>query len=154
MNRQQLEKLYLVNGIYDYKLRNLEDLINVHGIDAAIVKGYSDLNINDRNAFETFIVKYLNSHGLDHRLIINFTKVYRAYEVDYLIRQEEGDFVFAGEVWNCTNKNTKVRSWGEIKNKNNPETIKSKTDDYLRVEFKEGKYKIWLHIINEGEGWY
>lgn len=154
MNRQQLEKLYSVNGVYDCKLRNLEDLIKIHNLDVKTIKGYSDLNNNDKNAFEIFILKYFNSQGLDNRLILNFTKVYRAYEVNYLIRQDEGDFIFAGEVWNCTNKNTKVRSWGDIKNKNNPNAIKSKTDDYLRVEFKEGKYKIWLHIIDEGEEWY
>src|SRR5665647_2293196 len=43
MNRIQLENLYKVNGLKDYRLRNTEDLHRVHSIDFKAVDGYSKL---------------------------------------------------------------------------------------------------------------
>ena len=39
MNRFQLEKLYEVNGLKDYKLKTTDDLLKTHGIDFKEVAG-------------------------------------------------------------------------------------------------------------------
>lgn len=44
MNRSQLEKLYEVNGLRDYKLKTTDDLLKTHGIDNCSMK--SSLSIS------------------------------------------------------------------------------------------------------------
>lgn len=41
MNRRQLENLYKVNGLEDFRLRNTDDLLKVHGINYKGVAGYN-----------------------------------------------------------------------------------------------------------------
>lgn len=78
MKRDQIENLYLVNGLGDFTLRNLGDLMKVHGINARALEGYSTLLDEDKEAYETFIVRYMNAHGLSYRASICPKKVYRA----------------------------------------------------------------------------
>jgi hypothetical protein len=44
MERFQVENLYKVNGLDDYRLRNTSDLLKVHGIDYRAIRGYDGLD--------------------------------------------------------------------------------------------------------------
>lgn len=159
MEREQLENIYLVNGIGDFKLRNLGDLMKIHGINARATEGFSKLSEEDKKAYETFIIRYMNGHGLSYRSTIYPEKIYRAFEINYLVKEEpSNDYYlnFAGEVWDCTDKNNEfmVKEWGDIEDKNKPGVIAERKDSYLRIELKERKESSWLHITYEGEQWY
>ena len=71
MRREQLENIYLTNGIGDFQLRNLGDLMKIHGINARLIEGFSELSSKDKKSYETFILKYMNMHGLDSRRLFS-----------------------------------------------------------------------------------
>jgi len=70
MNRFQLEKLYEVNGLKDYKLKTTDDLLKTHGIDFKEVDGYTRLDDLNKLLYEKFIVNFLNGLGLDSRMAL------------------------------------------------------------------------------------
>jgi len=158
MDRNQIENLYLVNGLGNFQLRNLGDLMKVHGINARTTEGYSTLSDEDKKAFETFIIKYFNVHGLDYRKYISLLKIYRAFNVDYLVKQEDDSwYVLGGEVWNCTeaNNNYMISSWKDTDEEINGRDItKEINKSYLRIEYQYEDRKEWLHITENGTQWY
>ena len=83
MRREQLENIYLINGIEDFELRSLGDLMKIHGINARKIEGFSELSEEDKKVYEKFIIRYMNGHGLSYRSTIYPQKIYRAFEVDY-----------------------------------------------------------------------
>ncbi len=154
-----MENIYLINGIDDFQLRNLSDLLKIHGINVRTTEGFSELSEEDKKSYETFIIRYMNAHELSYRSTIYPKRIYRAFEIDYLIKEDPTDdyyLKFAGEVWNCNKKNNEfmVNEWGDIASKTKNDVIKQKKDSYLRVELKEGDTNSWLHITREGEEWY
>ena len=66
MTRKELEKVYVENGLKDYKLRNSDDLKAVHGVDIAEIKGYNKLNVNTE-FFRTMLIRFYNAQGLEKR---------------------------------------------------------------------------------------
>ncbi len=159
MRREQLENIYLINGIEDFELRSLGDLMKIHGINARKIEGFSELSEEDKKVYEKFIIRYMNGHGLSYRSTIYPQKIYRAFEVDYLVKEDPNNnfyFKFAGEVWDCTDEDNvvMVKGWGSIEDRNKPGVIKKRGESYLRVEVKEKDSEVWLHIIEGGEQWY
>ncbi|MDE6672799.1 MAG: hypothetical protein K2K16_11480 [Ruminococcus sp.] len=66
MTEKELEKVYVENGLKDYKLRNSDDLKAVHGVDIAEIKGYNKLNVNTE-FFRTMLIRFYNAQGLEKR---------------------------------------------------------------------------------------
>lgn len=133
--------------------------MKIHGINARTTEGFSKLSKVDKKAYETFIIRYINAHGLGYRSTIYPEKIYRAFEINYKVKEDPADdyyLNFSGEVWDCTDKNNdfKVKSWGDIKDKNKPGVISEKSESYLRIELKERETDSWLHITCGGEQWY
>ena len=160
MNESQIENIYFVNGIGDFQLRNLGDLMKIHGINARTIEGFSELSEDDKKSYETFILKVMNSMGMMSRITFTPEKVYRAYDVNFLIKNNDDDSykILGGEVWNIsTSKLTITRKWKDEELEKNIQGIvleeKSK-EDYLRIEFSYGNRKEWLHIIKNGEEWF
>jgi len=61
-----LEEKYLKNGINNFKLKSLEDLKVVHGIDILKIEGINKLAVN-RGMFEGFLINFFNRWGLEAR---------------------------------------------------------------------------------------
>ncbi|MCO5388852.1 MAG: hypothetical protein NHB14_27215 [Desulfosporosinus sp.] len=97
MNRFQLEKLYEVNGLKDYRLRTTDDLLRVHGIDFKSVDGYSRLDDVNKMLYERFIVNYFNGFGLDTRLTMIPKGIYFVEDFDYLVKENPED-----DYWNVS----------------------------------------------------
>jgi len=70
MNRKQIENLYMVNGLKDYKLKNTDNLLNIHGIDFKEVNGYDTLDDTNKTIFKRFIINFFNAWGLVDRTFI------------------------------------------------------------------------------------
>lgn len=67
MNREQLENIYLSNGLQDFVLRNTEDILKCHGYDCLKLPGYETLDNENKEIFKNFIVKIFNAFGLENR---------------------------------------------------------------------------------------
>lgn len=157
MNRHQLEKIYLANGLVDFKLRTTEDLLKVHGIDFKAVDGYSRLDDLNRAIYEKFIVNFFNGQGLDYRDIVP-TGIYYVEEVDYLVKENPTDecfYVAGGKVLAIDRNGVKTvhdnwvhesYKWLDI--------TEGEPKQYLRVEYKHQGRPEWLHVMNDGKEWY
>jgi len=87
MNRSQVENLYKVNGLYDYKLKSTEDLLKVHGVDFQEVNGYKRLDDLDKQLYKKFIVNIFNGLGLESRATLVPKGIYFVEDIDYLAKE-------------------------------------------------------------------
>ena len=164
MTRKQLEKLYEVNGLTDYRLHSTEDLLRVHGIDYKEVAGYENLDDLNRAIYEKFIVNIFNAWGLDSRLNLIPKGIYWVEDTEYLVKENpENDFFdVSGQVIFSIDRNGSrqlLHHWEDDEFKHLPK-IKETTKNYLRFEYQHGTdgrgnpKEEWLHVIKEGKEWY
>ena len=70
MDREQLEAKYLEAGLTRFRLRSVDDLLSVHGLDCRKIVGYSGLSDVNQQLFDGFIVNFMNAQGMDDRRAI------------------------------------------------------------------------------------
>nr|WP_312289493.1 hypothetical protein [Clostridium chromiireducens] len=159
MNRKQIENLYLVNGIDDFKLRSQEDLLKTHGIKVEQIRGYENLGDIHKKIFKGFILNFFNGCGMELRSTLEPVTVDYVRHTDYSFYDEEfGCRCSAGF------KDEIIMADGTLvfDKKYTPEDAKGKkikedsTQDYLRFEyyeygekFKEEPRVSWLHVYSE-----
>lgn len=164
MNRFQIEKLYEVNGLEDYKLRNTEDLLKCHGVDFKAVDGYNRLDDLNRAIYEKFIINFFNGLGLESRASLVPKAIYFVEETQCLVKENPEDdyyIVAGGAVMAIDRSGLKsvLRTW-EDEDYKHLEVKESEASQYLRFEYEHGFYddgtprKEWLHVIKEGKEWY
>lgn len=164
MTRKQLEKLYEVNGLTDYKLRSTEDLLRVHGIDYTEVAGYENLDDLNRAIYEKFIVNIFNAWGLDSRLNLIPKGIYFVEDTEYLVKENPDDdyFILAGHTIYAIDRSGNkqlLHQWEDEDYKHLKKTAQ-KPKQYLRFEYQHGTdaegnpRNEWLHVIKEGREWY
>lgn len=154
----KLENLYQVNGLKDFRLRNTEDLLRVHGIDYKAVGGYNRLDDLNRAIYEKFIINIFNAWGLDSRATLVPKGIYWVEDSDYLVKEKpEQDYytVSGGIVYTIDRNGLKsvLREW-EVEEYKHLERIIEKSKNYLRFEYENGGRNEWLHIIKDGKEWY
>lgn len=159
METFQLENLYKVNGIPDYRLRSLDNLLRTHGIDYKGVNGYANLDDVNKLLYEKFIINIFNAYGLKERATLIPTGIYFVEDIKYLVKEENdegGYYVAAGGVVKSIDKNGKKTVLHKWEDKDYKKHIKSDTESstYLRFEFKiQGRKNEWLHVAGE-KTWY
>jgi hypothetical protein len=165
MTRKQLRILYEVNELYDYVLRNTNDLLRTHGIDFKDVKGYNELTDKNKAVYETFIIKFFNMWGLSQRKQIMPEAVHWVEDTEYLVKENLGENIFTvagGEVYSIDKEGNKKlhTKWENEKYKNDPK-ITGNHECYLRFEYTSGitddngdERIEWLHVVNNGMEWY
>lgn len=163
MERFQLEKLYEVNGLKDYKLKAPVDLIKTHGIDYIEVNGFNRLSDVHKLLFGKFIVNYFNGYGLETRSTLTPKGIYFVEEVEYLVKEDPEDDVYTiigGKILAIDRNGLKTvhRSWqgenfAELAEKNPEAIIESKPKQYFRFEYEIHGHPEWQHVIDE-KTWY
>lgn len=157
MNRFQLEKIYEVNGLKDYKLKTTDDLLKTHGVDFKAVEGYARLDDVNKLLYEKFIVNLFNGLGLDSRMTMIPKGIYFVEDFDYLVKEDPNDeyWQVAGGVVMAIDKNglkTVHRTWKD-EDYSHLEATKSKPKTYLRFEYEHNEREEWLHVIDP-KTWY
>ena len=152
MNRLQLEKLYEVNGLKDYRLKTTDDLLKTHGIDFKAVEGYTRLDDLNKFLYEKFIVNFLNGLGLDSRMALIPKGIFFVEDFDYVVKENPEDdyFTVAGGLVMAIDKNglkTVHRSWKDD-DYTHLEMIQGKTKTYLRFEYEHNEREEWLHVTD------
>lgn len=158
MDYRQLENLYKVNGLKDYKIKTTEDLLKVHGINFKEVEGYNRLDDISRSIYEKFIINFFNGLGLESRATLIPKGIYFVEQIDYLSKEQPTDdyFLVTGGVVYIIDRNglkSVLRSWQDEDYKD-LETIEGESAKYLRFEYEHAGRKEWLHVIKEGKEWY
>jgi hypothetical protein len=158
MNRNQIENLYRVNGLVDFRLRSTYDLLKVHGIDFKAVDGYNRLDDLNRSIYEKFIVNIFNAFGLEPRATLIPKGIYYVEDIEYLVKENpEDDYyqVAGGVVYSIDRNGLKsvLHTW-EDEDYKHLKFIESKPTMYLRFEYEQQGRNEWLHVIKDGKDWY
>lgn len=158
MNRNQIENLYKINGLDDYKIKTMEDLMKVHGIDCRAVNGYNRLDDLNRIVYEKFIINIFNAFGLESRATLIPKGIYFVEETEYLAKENPEDdyyIIVGGAVMEIDRSGLKsvLRKW-EDEDYKHLEVKKSEVTQYLRFEYEHQERNEWLHIIKDGKEWY
>ena len=95
---KNIEKLYKYYGITDYKLRNTEDLLKIHGVDFKAVKGYKDIDDINRVVYEKFIINFLNGSSLESRMTLVPKEIHFVEDTNYLIPEKDYRVIVGGIV--------------------------------------------------------
>jgi hypothetical protein len=159
MNRKQIENLYLVNGITDFKLRSQEDILKTHGIKVEQISGYNELCDIHKKMFKGFILNFFNGCGMELRSTLEPVAIDYVRHTEYSFFDDEFDCRCSAGF-----KDEIIMSDGRLVFDKNytPEDAKGKkikedsTQDYLRFEyyeygekFKEESRVSWLHVYSE-----
>lgn len=157
MNRNQIENLYKINDLKDYKLKTTEDLLRVHGIDFKAIEGYNRLDDLNRSIYEKFIINFLNGLGLESRADLVPKGIYFVEDIEYLVQEEGEDFpTIAGHIVYAIDRNglkSVFRRWIH-KDYEELEITEGEPMKYLRFEYEHQERKEWLHVIKDGKEWY
>lgn len=164
MEREQLENLYEINNIKDYKLKNTDDLMKTHGINFRAVDGYNRLDDLNRSIYEKFILNIFNAFGLESRSKLIPKGIYLVEEIQHLVKENPEDdyyIVSGGVIWAIDRSGLKtiLHKW-EDQDYKGLEIKESEAKQYLRFEYEHGTYddgttrEEWLHVIKEGSQWY
>lgn len=93
MTKNELENIYEINGLADYKLRSANDLLKVHSINHTKVEGYENLDNLKKTIYEKFIVDFFNAWGLDKRIELVPTGIFWVEDIEYLVKKKpENEF--------------------------------------------------------------
>lgn len=157
MNRKQIENLYIVNGLQDFKLRNTKDLLQIHGINYKEVSGYNRLDDLNRAIYKKFIINFFNAWGLESRATLVPKGIYWVEESDYLVKEnpDQDYYTVAGGIVYTIDRNglkSVLKEWQD-ENYMHLERIIEKTKYYLRFEYEINGNSEWMHVMKEGE-WY
>lgn len=85
------KNFYQMIGLTDYKLKTLEQLKMIHGIDVLTLPGYDTLSESNKALFDKAIIDFYNIHGFESRIQLEPKCVYWVKEVNYdsIIPEEE-----------------------------------------------------------------
>ncbi|MFW6016691.1 MAG: hypothetical protein ACOCRK_09660 [bacterium] len=156
MNRKQIENLYKINGLEDFRLHTLDDLLKVHGIEYTEITGYDTLDEINQKIFQNFIINFYNSWGLEARSMVIPDGIYYVEEIEYLAKDSSEDdiYITLGHFVYSINRKGKRKILYSEKNENRLEIAEKQCKQYLRFEYIYDGKKVWLHIIKNGKEWY
>lgn len=160
MNYKDIQRKYEDAGCINYKLRNLDDLKNIIGLDIKEAKYFDELSEEYKQMVIQFLLNCLNGCGLQHREGCRITKAYLCQTQELLTPEGEDGCrtIVGGMDLNVTNpdnitierldvpdnyhKNKESLIW-EIDYCNNSNT-------YLRVELVDKNNRPeWFHVFME-----
>jgi len=154
-NYKIIEHLYEKNGIKNYKLRDTQDLLKIHGVDFKEVKGYEDIDDIHRAEYEKFIIDFLNGLGLESRMTLVPKGIYYVEDTDFLIPEDDYFIVVGGIVESIDRNGVKsiLRTWNDPEYKDEKHT-ESEAKRYLRFQYEHNGRAEWLHVTKNGSEWY
>lgn len=93
--RVHLERKYEQLGLTDYKLRNLQQLREIHGVDVTEISGYDILPEMYKNLFDKAIINFYNVNGLENRNELAPKSINYVCEQSYYISNQETNMMYS-----------------------------------------------------------
>lgn len=155
MEYNQLENIYISNGLNDFLLKDTDDLIKIHGINYKI-KGYENLDKLNKSIYKGFLINFFNTFGLELRSKIVPLKIFYARDTSYCAKtvDDENCYVTVKRIIEPMGINSTLKSIEY----NNCDceyvgSLEKEEEYYLRFEYLIDNENEWLHIKSE-KSWY
>lgn len=140
-------------GIDDFKLRNINDLYQLHGINIENIEGYDTLNDLERYVFKKFIVNYYNVWEVDTRDILKPLNIYRVQQIDLLYYENDEPVIVGYELARFIEGEFVLHEINIDEGYRSTELERYEPQSYLRFEYEKDNKNEWLHIVDE-KTWY
>lgn len=153
--------MYQHYGIHDYMLRTIEDVKNIHNFDVTETTGYEDLTEENNRIFEAYVLRHMNSVGMNTKITMWPKSVHFVREYTYCTAPEWDDEEKRNIRWEIGREYIILKANGRTKkfkkflddDKTEADIDKSATTEkeFLRVDWRMNGENIWFHVSEELE---
>ena len=151
--------LYEATGRTDYRLQTVNDIKVIHGFDILETTGYEDLTEEQKETFVAYVLKHLNSVGMNTRITMFPYSVHYVREISLLSAEtwcEEDQRNYREELgreYLIVKANGKTKKWKKFFYEEGTENkVDSRREtEFLRVDWKYGTGREWFHVSKELE---
>lgn len=159
----QVEKLIKRYEIFigkdQFKLRDLVDLQYIHDIDYKEIPGIDTLTEEHLSIVKIFLVNFFNAWGLQVRASIEPIRVHSVLKRWWWIKHpEENISIWIKEEHIALDHTGKAlfKMYERIESEYLHQLYQAKKEEqvYLRFEYLIHDRVDWVHIVDEGHGWY
>lgn len=141
-------------GLDDCRLKNINDLYQMHEINIEKIEGFNSLFDIEQFVFKKFIVNFYNEWELKNRDDIKPLSIYRVQQADLLYtNDDEEPFVVGYELSRFVNGMYVLHEINIDEGYRSTELERYEPQSYLRFEYKKDNKNEWLHIVDE-KTWY
>lgn len=147
LNFNRIREQYLSKGLEDCLLKSAENLKEIHGVDYAETPGFDTLDDYNKKLYEKFLVKFYNGRQIDIRDKIKPTGIHYVQEIEYYVKNQNGDNICLGKT--LTDYNTKENLYSspvKLNEGNQGLEVKKRIEYFLRFDYIIGHIKKWLHV--------
>lgn len=154
---KEVTALYEQYGLSDFVLRTVQDIQNIHGYDITETTGYEDLTEENKRIFEAYVIRHLNSVGMNTKITMWPKSVHYVRELDYLGPEEwdpeEGRNIRwqIGKEFIILKANGRTKKFKKFMDDGKTEADIDKTteNEFLRVDWKMHGQITWFHVSKE-----
>lgn len=158
-NYREVTALYEATGRNDYQLKTVNDIKVIHGFDIRETTGYEDLTEKQKATFEAYVIRHMNSVGMDMRLMMWPRSVHFVREVSLLSKKEWNEEYSRfnreelGREYIILKANGEMKKWKRFIYKGDEEKeIKATSEkEFLRVDWKFRSGSEWFHVSDDLE---
>lgn len=156
---KEVTALYEKYGLSDYTLRTIQDIQNIHGYDITETTGYEDLTEENKRIFEAYVIRHLNSVGMNTKITMWPKSVHYIRELNYLGPEEWDSEECRNIRWQIGKEFIILKANGRTKEfkkymddgKTEADIDKTTEKEFLRVDWKMHGQNIWFHVSEELE---
>lgn len=155
----EVTALYQKYGLSDYMLHTVQDIQNIHGYDITETTGYEDLTEENKRIFEAYVIRHLNSVGMNTKITMWPQSVHYVRELTYCgpeewDPEEQRNFRWEiGKEFIILKANGRTRKFKKYMDDGKTEADIDKTTkkEFLCVDWKFGRENVWFHVSKELE---
>lgn len=156
---EEVTALYEEYGRTDYQLQTVQDVLNIHGYDITETTGYEDLTEENKRIFEAYVIRHLNSVGMNTRIAMWPKSVHYVRELTYTgpeewDPEEQRNFRWEiGKEFIILKANGKTKKFKKYMDDGKTEADIDKTTEkeFLRVDWKMHGRITWFHVSKKLE---
>lgn len=155
---REVTELYQKYGRNDFRLKSVEDILNIHNFDILETPGYEDLTEENKRLFEEYVITHMNSVGMNTKITMWPKSVHFVEELTYCGPEEWDEEEQRSFRWEIGRETIIVKANGRTKKfkkymdegKTDADIDKTTTKRFLRVDWKFGKENVWFHVLEPG----
>lgn len=158
---KEVTALYQRYGIHDYILRTIEDVKNIHNFDVTETTGYEDLTEENKQIFEAYVLRHMNSVGMNTKITMWPKSVHFIQEYTYCTAPEWNDYEkknirrVIGHEYIILKANGQTKKFKKFMDADRTEADIDKSatteKEFLRVDWRMNGENIWFHVSKELE---
>jgi len=155
----EVTRLYQERGLSDYCLKTAEDVLFIHNFNLAETEGYSDLTDEYKKIFVSYVLRHMNSVGMNTKITMWPKSVHFVRELTYCGPKEWDEEDKKYYRWEIGKEYIILKANGQTKKfkkfmdegKTPADADKTTEKEFLRVDWRMNGTNTWFHVSKELE---